>query len=301
MPCTRLLALRWHTASRADGSCGLLTAPQIQTIHIQQNHFLSCKKNANSHSMTDVAQKTNTTHFGFQTVDEDEKQEKVNEVFTGVAYRYDLMNDAMSFGLHHAWKDALIDKLRPTANMQLLDLAGGTGDITRRFLAMGGGEATISDINPAMLAQGRKRLLDAGYYDRLTFLEANAEALPLEDNSFDAVTIAFGIRNVTHIDKVLAEAFRVLRIGGQFLCLEFSHPTSAPLKRLYDFYSFKAIPRMGKLFAGDAAPYQYLVESIRQFPTQEKFTDMLKDAGFGNVTYTNLTGGVVAIHSGWKV
>lgn len=251
--------------------------------------------------MSDAAEKANTTHFGFQTVFEDEKQEKVNDVFTGVAWRYDLMNDAMSFGMHHAWKDALIGKLRPTPTMQLLDLAGGSGDISRRFLEAGGGSVTLSDINPAMLEQGKKRLLDAGYHRGVSFLLANAESLPLEASCVDAVTIAFGIRNVTHIDKVLAEAYRVLKIGGHFLCLEFSHPTSTPLKKLYDMYSFKLIPRMGKWLAGDAEPYQYLVESIRQFPTQEKFAGMLKDAGFGNITYTNLTGGVVAIHSGWKL
>lgn len=250
--------------------------------------------------MTQTAEKT-TTHFGFKTVAEEEKQEMVNEVFTGVAWRYDLMNDAMSFGLHHAWKDALIGKLRPTPSMKLLDLAGGTGDITRRFFKAGGGEATISDINGAMLEQGKKRLLDTGYYEYLTFLQANAEELPIADNSYDAVTIAFGIRNVTHIDKVLSEAYRVLNIGGHFLCLEFSHPTTTPMRKLYDFYSFRMIPRMGKLLAGDAQPYQYLVESIRQFPTQDRFAVMLKEAGFSNVTYTNLTGGVVAIHSGWKL
>lgn len=241
------------------------------------------------------------THFGYQTVAEEEKQTLVNEVFTGVAYRYDLMNDAMSFGLHHAWKDALMDRLRPAPGMKLLDLAGGTGDITRRFLERGGGSVTMSDINPAMLAEGRKRLIDAGYTEEITYLEANAEELPLEDKSFDAVTMAFGIRNVTHIDRVLSEALRVLKTGGHFLCLEFSHPTSAPLKKLYDMYSFKAIPKMGTLLAGDAESYQYLVESIRQFPDQKSFAAMLKTAGFGNVTYTNLTGGIVAIHSGWKL
>ncbi len=246
-------------------------------------------------------QAENMTHFGFQTVPEDEKQEKVNDVFTGVAWRYDLMNDAMSLGMHHAWKAALIDKLRPTPAMHLLDLAGGSGDITRRFLEAGGGSATISDINPAMLEQGKRRLLDAGCHQKVSFLLANAESLPLEAACADAVTIAFGIRNVTHIDKVLAEAFRVLRTGGHFLCLEFSHPTHPTFQKLYDAYSFKLIPRMGKWLAGDAQPYQYLVESIRQFPPQERFADMIRSAGFGNVRYTNLTGGVVAIHSGWKL
>lgn len=241
-----------------------------------------------------------TTHFGFTTVTEEAKQEMVNAVFTGVAWRYDLMNDAMSFGLHHAWKDALTGKLRPTPSMRLLDVAGGTGDVARRFLKAGGGAVTLCDINGAMLAQGRKRLIDAGYYGQLSFLQANAEALPLADNRYDAVTIAFGIRNVTHIHTVLSEAYRVLRIGGHFLCLEFSHPT-ATLQKLYDLYSFKVIPRMGKLLAGDGDPYRYLVESIRRFPPQERFAAMLREAGFANVTYTNLTGGVVAIHSGWKL
>ncbi len=243
----------------------------------------------------------NTTHFGYTTVAEEKKQEMVNDVFTGVAYRYDLMNDAMSFGMHHAWKDALIDRLRPEPGMRLLDLAGGTGDITRRFLERGGGAATMSDINPAMLEEGRKRLIDAGYSDRVTFLEANAEALPLEKSTYDAVTMAFGIRNVTHIDRVLEEAYRVLRVGGHFLCLEFSHPTAMVLKKFYDAYSFSAIPAMGKALAGDAAPYQYLVESIRRFPDQETFATMIRQAGFGTVSYRNLTGGIVAIHSGWKL
>lgn len=250
--------------------------------------------------MTIPAEKA-TTHFGYQDVPVALKQEKVNDVFTGVAYRYDLMNDAMSFGLHHAWKDALIDRLRPAPSMRLLDLAGGTGDITRRFLAAGGGCVTMSDINPAMLEEGKKRLTDSGHIHGVTFLEANAESLPLADASFDAVTMAFGIRNVTHIDRVLTEAFRVLSPGGHFLCLEFSHPTAAPLKKLYDAYSFRAIPKLGKLLAGDAGPYQYLVESIRKFPDQDSFAAMIRTAGFGNVRYTNLTGGIVAIHSGWKI
>ncbi len=243
----------------------------------------------------------NTTHFGFQTVGEDAKQDMVNDVFTGVAYRYDLMNDAMSMGMHHAWKDALIDALRPEPDMHLLDLASGTGDIARRFLAAGGKQVTLSDINPAMLSEGKRRMIDAGYHTGTSYLLANAESLPVESSSVDAITMAFGIRNVTHIDAVLREAHRVLKTGGHFLCLEFSHPTSEPLQKLYDRYSFDIIPQLGQTLANDRESYQYLVESIRRFPAQEPFADMLRAAGFGNVTYTNLTGGIVAIHSGWKV
>lgn len=239
--------------------------------------------------------------FGFKRVNEDAKQPLVNEVFASVASRYDLMNDVMSGGLHRAWKDRFVDRLRPSPHHRLLDLAGGTGDISFRFLQRGGGHVTITDINPAMLAEGQRRALDYNLRENMIWQEENAEALSFADGSFDAVTIAFGIRNVTHIDRVLAEAYRVLVPGGHFLCLEFSHPSLPWLARLYDRYSFRIIPAIGERVAHDRASYQYLVESIRKFPQPDAFERMLKEAGFSHTTVTPMTGGVVAIHSGWKI
>lgn len=240
------------------------------------------------------------SHFGFKTVNSDDKREMVKEVFDTVASRYDVMNDMMSAGLHHAWKDRLMDKLRPAPNMHLLDMAGGTGDVGFRFLARGGGNVTISDINEEMLAVGQERAVDKNLDTScITWQAANAETLPFDDNSFDAYTISFGIRNVTHLDSALSEAKRVLKTGGHFLCLEFSHLNKDWMQRIYDTYSFNVIPAIGEKITGDKEAYQYLVESIRQFPNQQHFSDMMRDAGFGNVNHTNLTGGVVAIHSGW--
>ena len=239
--------------------------------------------------------------FGFTRVAEDEKQGKVNEVFASVASRYDLMNDLMSAGIHRAWKDRFVDMLRPSSAMRLLDLAGGTGDISFRFLERGGGDVTITDINPAMLAEGQRRALDRNLREGITWQEENAEALSFADGSFDAVTIAFGIRNVTHIDRVVQEAYRVLVPGGHFLCLEFSHPSLPWLAKLYDRYSFSVIPAIGERVANDRASYQYLVESIRKFPKPDDFERMFRDAGFSHTKVTPMTGGVVAIHSGWKV
>jgi len=239
--------------------------------------------------------------FGFQRVAEDAKQSLVNEVFARVATRYDLMNDLMSAGIHRAWKDRLVDTLRPSPSQRLLDLAGGTGDISFRYLARGGGHVTITDINPAMLAEGQRRAIDLGLRSGLDWRVENAEALSFPDRQFDAVTIAFGIRNVTHIERALAEAFRVLVPGGHFLCLEFSHPALPWLAKLYDAYSFHVIPAMGARVAEDRDSYQYLVESIRRFPKPDAFERMLKEAGFAHTRVTPLTGGVVAIHSGWKI
>ncbi|MEZ5757767.1 MAG: bifunctional demethylmenaquinone methyltransferase/2-methoxy-6-polyprenyl-1,4-benzoquinol methylase UbiE [Emcibacteraceae bacterium] len=251
-----------------------------------------------------------TTHFGFRDVNEDEKQSLVKGVFDSVADKYDIMNDVMSGGLHRLWKNDLIRDLRPKPGMHLLDVAGGTGDIAFRFLKAANArmkegdvpaKVTICDINSNMLAAGRARALDQGNFDYIDWVTGNAEMLPLPDCSVDAYTIAFGIRNVTHIDIALKEAFRVLRPGGRFMCLEFSKVDLPLLKQIYDAYSFNLIPYFGEIITGDKESYQYLVESIRKFPSQEKFKTMIKDAGFKKTTYRNLSGGIVAIHSGWRI
>ena len=254
----------------------------------------------------DRKEPTATTSFGYRDVAEGERQGLVNQVFASVAERYDLMNDLMSGGLHRLWKRDFITWLNPPKGAQtyrLLDVAGGTGDIALRFAAATGtnATATICDISPEMLAVGRRRVHDAGLSNRITCIEGNAETLPFEAASFNAYTIAFGIRNVTHIDSALSEAFRVLKPGGRFLCLEFSEVQVPILDRIYDFHSFEVIPRLGKLTAGSSEPYQYLVESIRKFPKQEAFAAMIRNAGFERVSYRNLTGGIAAMHSGWKI
>lgn len=248
------------------------------------------------------------TTFGFRTVPEAERQGLVNRVFSSVASRYDLMNDLMSGGLHRLWKDDLVAEIRsPRAPsdrpFRLLDVAGGTGDIAIRYANRSGlgSTAVLCDISPEMLSEGGRKVEKAGLASRISLVEGNAEELPFEDRSFDAYTIAFGIRNVTHIDRALAEAFRVLKVGGRFLCLEFSECQVPILDRLYDFHSFEVIPRLGAMTAGDGESYRYLVESIRRFPKQETFADMIKAAGFERVTYRNLTGGIAAIHSGWRL
>jgi demethylmenaquinone methyltransferase/2-methoxy-6-polyprenyl-1,4-benzoquinol methylase len=247
-----------------------------------------------------------TVSFGFKTVPEQARQGLVNEVFSSVAGRYDLMNDLMSGGLHRLWKDDLVGMLAPPRSdrpFHLLDVAGGTGDITLRALrtAGPGTRVTLLDISPEMVDVGRRRIAEAGLSERVSFAIANAEALPFPDKSFDAYTIAFGIRNVTRIDKALGEARRVLKTGGRFLCLEFSACEVPLLDRLYDFHSFEVIPRLGRLAAGDAEPYRYLVESIRRFPRQERFAEMIRAAGFSRVSFRNLTGGIAAIHSAWRL
>ena len=247
------------------------------------------------------------TSFGFREVPEQERQGLVNEVFANVAARYDLMNDLMSGGLHRLWKDDLIAELNPprgdATQFRLLDVAGGTGDVAIRYAraSSAAAEAIILDISPEMLDVGRVKVRDAGLSSRITLTQGNAEAPPFPDKSFDAYTIAFGIRNVTHIDRALAEAYRVLKTGGRFLCLEFSECQVPLLDRLYDFHSFEVIPRLGELAAGAAEPYKYLVESIRKFPPQEKFVGLIREAGFARVSYRNLTGGIAAIHSGWRI
>jgi demethylmenaquinone methyltransferase/2-methoxy-6-polyprenyl-1,4-benzoquinol methylase len=245
------------------------------------------------------------THFGYQRVPLDDKQALVDDVFHKVAGRYDLMNDLMSFGLHRIWKDLLVAKLRPYRQRPFahLDVAGGTGDVAFRVAEAGGPltAVTVLDVNADMLRVGRERATSRRAAKKVAFIEGNAEALPLPDAGFDAYTIAFGIRNVPRIDKALGEAHRVLKRGGRILVLEFSRIDMPVLDRLYDAYSFTAIPAIGKVVTGDGEPYRYLVESIRRFPTPERFADMIEEAGFARVDYTRLTGGVVAIHSGWKL
>jgi demethylmenaquinone methyltransferase / 2-methoxy-6-polyprenyl-1,4-benzoquinol methylase len=246
------------------------------------------------------------THFGYETVPLKDKQGRVDTVFHSVARRYDLMNDLMSAGLHRAWKDALVTAVNPPKSDRdfvLLDLAGGTGDIAFRTVAAGGAGTTVTvcDINPEMLAVGRERASQRGYDEAVTFDQGNAEELPYPGRSFDCVTIAFGIRNVPRIDRALAEAYRVLRIGGRFLCLEFSSVDVPGLDKLYELYSFQVIPRVGQAVTGDREAYQYLVESIRKFPKPQAFARMIEAAGFRRVSFTQMTGGVVAMHSGWKL
>jgi demethylmenaquinone methyltransferase/2-methoxy-6-polyprenyl-1,4-benzoquinol methylase len=254
-----------------------------------------------------------STHFGFRTVAEDEKVGLVRGVFDSVAGRYDLMNDLMSAGIHRLWKAALMDWLRPRAGQHLLDVAGGTGDIAFRFLdrtrAKGAtadkpsaaARVTVCDINWNMLGVGRDRAIDRGILGGIDWVCGNAEALPVPSGSVDAYTIAFGLRNVTHIDQALAEARRVLKPGGRFLCLEFSKVEVPGLDALYDAYSFKLMPRIGGLVAKDEESYRYLAESIRRFPPQAKFAQMIGDAGLGQVKVRNLSGGIAAMHSAWRL
>jgi len=247
------------------------------------------------------------TSFGFAKVAEGQKQALVDDVFHKVAERYDLMNDLMSGGFHRVWKDAMVSCLAPpqsgASHWRLLDVAGGTGDIATRVVRKSGEtvKAVVCDINESMLNVGRDRAEKAGLSDLITFSQGNAEELPFPDKSFDAYTIAFGIRNVPDIPKALREAHRVLKRGGRFLCLEFSEVDVPLLDKVYDAFSFRAIPVMGKMVTGDGDPYQYLVESIRKFPNQERFADMIREAGFDRVSYRNYSGGIAALHSGWKL
>ena len=247
-----------------------------------------------------------TTHFGYRDVALDDKQALVNDVFHSVASRYDLMNDLMSGGLHRVWKDVMVTTLNPPrsdAPFALLDVAGGTGDIAfRAAKAAGAGfRATVCDINGDMLEVGRDRAEKQHLDDRVSFVEGNAEALALPDRAFDAYTIAFGIRNVPRIDRALREAYRVLRPGSRFLCLEFSSVDMPGLDRLYDLFSFRVIPQLGRAVTGDAESYRYLVESIRRFPKPAAFAGMIRDAGFARVDWQVLSGGIVALHSGWRL
>ncbi|PBC31816.1 Ubiquinone biosynthesis methyltransferase [Apis cerana cerana] len=263
---------------------------------------------------TETNNNEKVTHFGYKTIKESDKVKEVYTVFEKVANSYDQMNDAMSFGIHRIWKDIFIQRLGPTHGSKLLDSAGGTGDITFRYLNYLKNtlnhqnlksSVTVCDINENMLKVGKDRIKKLGWINQnnveIDWQQSDAENLPFKNDSYTAYTIAFGIRNVTHIDKVLSEAYRVLTPGGRFMCLEFSHVDNNFLKWIYDQYSFQIIPVLGTLIAGEWQPYQYLVESIRKFPKQEDFKEMIEEAGFRNVTYENLTCGIVAIHSGFKL
>lgn len=247
------------------------------------------------------------TSFGFESVNPGEKQPRVNDVFHKVAGRYDVMNDLMSAGMHRIWKDAMVASLAPPKNdareWASIDVAGGTGDIAFRIVEQGGAKChtTVFDINASMLEVGEARAVKRGLADKLTFVEGNAEDLPFEDSSFDAYTIAFGIRNVPKMEKAIGEAYRVLRRGGKFLCLEFSDVDVPMLDKFYDTWSMNAIPKIGQMVTGDAQSYQYLVESIRKFPDQQRFADAISAQGFEKVSWRNFTGGIVALHMGWKI
>ena len=243
-----------------------------------------------------------TTHFGFETVHATEKAGKVQGVFKSVAAKYDVMNDVMSIGIHRIWKEAMMDWLAPRCGQTLIDVAGGTGDVSFKFLnRAGSGHATVLDLTENMLIEGRKRAEASEMEQSLDWLVGDAMALPFSDNSFDVYTISFGIRNVTRPEGALSEAFRVLRPGGRLMVLEFSQIPVPLVQKAYDLYSFNIIPAMGKMIANDRDSYQYLVESIRKFPDQETFLNMISGAGFENVSYRNLSLGIAALHSGWKI
>lgn len=250
--------------------------------------------------MQDSSEKT--THFGFQDIPEGEKAGRVRGVFGSVASKYDVMNDAMSLGIHRLWKDAMMDWIAPRAGTRLLDVAGGTGDIAFRYLARAkSAHATVLDLTEPMLTEGRKRADALRLADSLDWVVGDAMALPFAANTFDTYTISFGIRNVTRPAEALAEAFRVLKPGGRLMVLEFSQIPNDMMQRAYDLYSFNIIPRLGQMIAGDRDSYQYLVESIRKFPDQDTFLSMVRAAGFEQAAYRNLSLGIACLHSGWKI
>ncbi|GAA0357824.1 bifunctional demethylmenaquinone methyltransferase/2-methoxy-6-polyprenyl-1,4-benzoquinol methylase UbiE [Bowmanella denitrificans] len=245
---------------------------------------------------------SNQTHFGYKTVDKDSKASMVAGVFHSVAAKYDLMNDLLSMGIHRIWKRFTIDCSGVRAGHRVLDLAGGTGDLAAKFSRLVGekGQVVLADINDSMLKVGRDKLRDKGIVGNVEYVQANAECLPFPDNHFDLITIAFGLRNVTDKDKALASMFRVLKPGGRLLVLEFSKPEIEALSKAYDLYSFHVLPKVGQLVVGDAESYQYLAESIRMHPDQDTLKGMMETVGFEQVTYHNLTGGIVALHRGFK-
>ncbi len=247
------------------------------------------------------ASTTKTVDFGFTRVQPELKRQRVRDVFDSVARSYDLMNDAMSLGIHRLWKRDFVSGLNPAPNRTLLDLAGGTGDISILWRRQGGGPAILADVNEEMLRVGRKRAEKRGFFSGIDWIVADAEALPLPDRTVDMISMAFGLRNCTNKDLVLTEAYRVLKPGGRFFCLEFSKLQIAVLAPLYDAWSFGVLPQLGAAIAGDRDSYRYLAESIRMFPDQKKLTSMMRYAGFERVVWRNLSGGIVAIHSGWRL
>ncbi|MGS1076831.1 bifunctional demethylmenaquinone methyltransferase/2-methoxy-6-polyprenyl-1,4-benzoquinol methylase UbiE [Pseudoxanthomonas beigongshangi] len=253
--------------------------------------------------MSESPYQSGTTHFGFRDVDARDKQKLVGEVFTSVAGKYDLMNDLMSLGIHRVWKRYFVGTCQVKRGDRVLDLAGGTGDVAALLKDRVGetGEIVLGDINAGMLSVGRDRMTDRGLVSGLDYVQCNAEALPFPDQSFDLVTIAFGLRNVTDKDAALREMYRVLKVGGQARVLEFSEVTAEWFKPVYDFHSFKVLPKLGQLFARDAGSYQYLAESIRKHPPQEQLKAMMDEAGFARASYKNLSAGIVAVHTGYKV
>ncbi|GIU23942.1 bifunctional demethylmenaquinone methyltransferase/2-methoxy-6-polyprenyl-1,4-benzoquinol methylase UbiE [Shewanella schlegeliana] len=245
---------------------------------------------------------SNSTHFGYKTVEAEKKADLVAGVFHSVAAKYDIMNDVMSFGIHRMWKRFTIESAGARPGMKVLDLAGGTGDLTAKFSRIVGetGQVTLADINDSMLKVGREKLRDKGIVGNVNYVQANAEALPFPDNHFDIITIAFGLRNVTDKDAAIASMLRVLKPGGKLLVLEFSKPQHDIMRKVYDIYSFKVLPKMGSLITQDADSYEYLAESIRMHPDQETLKQMMENAGFEQVNYTNMTDGIVALHKGYK-
>lgn len=259
------------------------------------------KTNSAGSEVNDSQNRSEFADFGYRNVAKEQKKPLVKQVFESVAGKYDIMNDVMSLGIHRLWKRIFITMLAPQPGLKLLDLAGGTGDITFGWLKNGGGPAILSDINEAMLSVGRERAIKAGLIEALDVCVIDAENIPLPDASMDRISIAFGLRNCTDKDAVLREVRRVLKPGGRFHCLEFSRVNIEALSLLYDQWSFKVLPHMGKIIAGDAESYQYLAESIRMFPSQETLAEMMRQAGLERVSYRNLSGGIVAIHTGWRL